>query len=210
MGYDPALAYAWVRARSVARGLPDPVPDCGGLRVDTRSEGEQARWVFAESCGGIGELGQAITEPGYLLKLFAPTEELMALLPSHWQAQPARWFMHRASGAGPVSLPDRYSARLIQATQVSHLQIMAPDGTLAAEGYAAETREAFVYDRIFTAEAHRLRGLGSYVIQKLGKQCCDPGIAHLLVATAPGRALYERRGWKVLCSYATAGVASAA
>jgi hypothetical protein len=208
VGYDPALAYALVRARSLARGLPDPVPDHGGLRVDTRSEDEQARWVFAEACSGIGELGQTITEPGYLLKLFAPPGELMALLPSRWQAQPERWFMAKTAAAKAVCLPDRYSARLTRAKQVSHVQIMASDGTLAAEGYAAETAQAFVYDRIMTAEAHRLRGLGSCIIQMLGERCSDPRTAHLLVATAPGRALYERRGWKVLCPYATAGVAS--
>lgn len=208
MGYDPALAYAWVRARSLVRGLPDPVPDHGGLRVDTRSEGEQARWVFAEACSGIGRLGQTITQPGYLLKLFAPPEELMALLPSRWKAQPERWFMGKTAAAMAVCLPDRYSARLMRAKQVSHVQIMASDGTLAAEGFAAETAQAFVYDRIMTAEAHRLRGLGSYIIQILGEQCSDPGRTHLLVATAAGRALYERRGWKVLCPYATAGVVS--
>ena len=69
--------------------------------------------------------------------------------------------MAKTAAAKAVCLPDRYSARLTRAKQVSHVQIMASDGTLAAEGYAAETAQAFVYDRIMTAEAHRLRGLGS-------------------------------------------------
>ncbi len=206
MGYDPGLAFAWVRGRSLARGLPDPVPEHGGLRVDTRSESEQARWVFAEPCTGICELGEAITEPGYLLKLFGTSSDLMALLPARWQAQPERWFVHKLGVREAVGLPEGYIGRVTRAGVVSHVEIIASDGTLAAEGYAAETHDAFVYDRIVTSDLHQRRGLGSFVMQTLGEQCSDPAVPHVLVATAPGRALYERRGWMVLCRYATAGV----
>jgi hypothetical protein len=34
-GVDPALLEAWLSARSIARGLPLPIPDQGGFRVDT-------------------------------------------------------------------------------------------------------------------------------------------------------------------------------
>lgn len=42
-GVDPDTLYAWLYGRSLARGVPQPVPDHGGFRVDTGTEGEISR-----------------------------------------------------------------------------------------------------------------------------------------------------------------------
>src|SRR5436305_1649172 len=52
---DPAL-FAWLAARSIARGVPLPVASHGGYRVDTRSDTETARWVFAHAGPGLESL----------------------------------------------------------------------------------------------------------------------------------------------------------
>ena len=84
------------------------------------------------------------------------------------------------------------------------MAITAPDGTLAASGYAAETDEVFAYDRIVTSADHRRRGLGTAVMSLLGHSGTDRRMPSVLVATDQGRALYESLGWRVLSPYATA------
>jgi GNAT superfamily N-acetyltransferase len=87
---------------------------------------------------------------------------------------------------------------------VCHVAILGEDGTLAASGYAAETSEAFVFDRIVTAPAHRRRGLGAGVMAALRAMRSRHDVPELLVATEEGRCLYQRLGWRVLSPYATA------
>ncbi|WP_430984552.1 hypothetical protein, partial [Escherichia coli] len=50
---DRELIAGWLHARSVARALPTPVADHGGWRVDTRSEQEWCRYVFADPAPAI-------------------------------------------------------------------------------------------------------------------------------------------------------------
>ena len=47
MAVSAALVSDWLTARSLARGLPPPIADRGGLRVDVGSDAEISRWVFA-------------------------------------------------------------------------------------------------------------------------------------------------------------------
>ncbi|HLY07000.1 MAG TPA: hypothetical protein VKR31_14740, partial [Rhizomicrobium sp.] len=52
---DPFLLESWLRARSLSRGLPQPVADSGGLRVDSGLPNETRR---THSCifSAAGEL----------------------------------------------------------------------------------------------------------------------------------------------------------
>lgn len=83
---------------------------------------------------------------------------------------------------------------------------MAPDHTLAASGYAAETANAFIYDRISTATDHRRLGLGNAVIKALSLARKQAGIPELLVATDDGRKLYTTIGWRIFSQYFTATI----
>ena len=61
--FSPAALGHWLTARSLARGLPAPQADRGGYRVDTNSETERCRWVFAHLDSGIADLAQSIHDP---------------------------------------------------------------------------------------------------------------------------------------------------
>jgi len=204
---DPALVHRWLAARSLARGLPAPVADSGGWRVDTDSAAEMRRYVFAAAGPGLQHLATTITTPRILLKLCADAETLRGLLPSRWMIQDANCMMV-ADAAPCVSrpLPAGYTLATASDGGVLHVTITAADGSLAASGFAVEHDGVFVYDRIVTTEPHRRRGLGSHLMAALGAGRSDDAAQQVLTATTMGAALYGSLGWRVYCPYTTAGL----
>jgi len=203
-GIDPALVAAWLAARSVARGLPPPVPDRGGWRVDTDSEKELRRWVFPGMADGLTELAREISSPRHFLKLCASGEDLRAAVPDRWRLQPASYVMTvGAAMADALTLPDGYRIESDSVGLTTHVRIYAPEGSLAASGHAAEAAGVFIYDRIETAAAHRRRGLGRALMTALGRARKSPSAPRILVATEDGRALYSSLGWSVRSPYST-------
>ncbi|MEI2456781.1 MULTISPECIES: GNAT family N-acetyltransferase [Lysobacter] len=204
---DPDLVFAWQAAHSIARGSPPPVRDRGGFRVDTHSEKETKRWVFPQLCDGLRAIAREITAPRHYLKLCGYDEELRSALPERWELQPSNYFMTTtAAPADARPLPDGYRMELERAGSAVRASVVAPDGAVAATGSAAETAEAFVYDRIETAPEHRRKGLGAAVMIALASGKLSPTSPQLLVATADGRGLYENLGWTVLGPFATATI----
>ncbi|WP_028101966.1 GNAT family N-acetyltransferase [Pseudoduganella violaceinigra] len=201
---------AWLKARSIARGLPLPVADHGGLRVDTFAAGEVQRWVYPAVTADLAELARGIDLPGYLVKACAAPEQLRVALPAGWQIHAPGYFM-----AGPDALfavplcPPAYLVEVAQAGWVTHVRVTSESGELAAGGYAAETDDAFIYDRIATAPAHRRRGLARLVMATLRQAKVGVAKPELLVATDQGRALYESLGWRTLSAYSTGSLPGA-
>lgn len=203
-GVDPAVLRGWLAARSIARGLPAPVMAHGGWRVDTRSAAEWCRYVFAAPDPRIADVARSIDRPGILLKLCAADAVLAALLPAGWQLDPCSWFMTAPESSIRTALPKGYTSTVQKKAGAHHVAITAPDGSLAASGYAAEIDGVFCYDRIVTSADHRRRGLGTAVMALLGARRALDTSRHTLVATDQGRALYETLGWRVVSPYATA------
>lgn len=206
MAADPELLRAWLTARSVARHLPEPVEDFGGLRVDTNSETETRRWVFPAVVDGIGRLASSIHQPRNVIKLCGTANELAAALPPNWVVEEGRWFM-ALDGIGqatPEPLPPGYRLQQHRDGPVAKVEIVTDSGELASSGYAAETAEAFVYDRIETDPHHRRRGLARAVMAALGRCRRSPTSQQLLVATTDGMRLYATLGWRTLSPYSTA------
>lgn len=215
---DPApldtLIPAWLAARSVARGLPLPVADRGGFRVDSGLDTEIRRWVFPHICDGLKELGREINAPFLPLKLCGDGAALMACLPDRWQLEPPTWFMHGAGVMTAPALPSGYRAETMRQGATVYVQINTTSGDVAASGYAAyygatnqgakNQAPVFVYDRIITAPAHQRKGLGTVVMARLKAEKAEADWTELLVATSEGRALYERLGWTLLSPYSTA------
>jgi hypothetical protein len=158
---DPFLVHAWLSARSIARGLPAPVSDYGGYRVDTNSETEIQRWVFPAVTEGLFELAHSIVQPGYFVKICGTPDRLREVLPQGWQVHPAAYFMMGTGTSGKHRCPQGYTAEVKQTMAVTHVRIVSDTGELAASGYAAQTNVAFIYDRIVSAPEHRRKGLGS-------------------------------------------------
>ena len=87
------LLAGWLAARSIARGLPLPVPERGGLRVDTGSAIEVRRYVFAGPSPEIRELAMSITTPRIFIKMLGSAERLLELVAPMWQLQPGAYVM---------------------------------------------------------------------------------------------------------------------
>ena len=204
ISFEPDLLWRWVAARSIARGLPLPVPDHGGMRVDTCWAEEIRRYVFARPCPGLRQLAAVIDTPHVYLKVCGAAADLHGLLPPRWQVQPSGYLM--AHDGPPVpSLPPApgYRIELLQDDAVTAARIRSADGTIAASGYAAEHDGVFILDRILTHPDHRRRGLGRMLVTALGSTQRSSDSRRVLVATEDGCALYSTLGWRVLSPYTT-------
>ncbi|WP_343729416.1 GNAT family N-acetyltransferase [Duganella sp.] len=198
------LLESWLRARSIARHLPQPVADRGGLRVDTAMPEELRRYVFAGPTPAITQLAQEIHEPYVFIKMCGPGARLQSLVPQRWQLQPAGYLMIKEPGRNPVpSLPPGYWLQVQTEAAVTTARIFTEDDTLAASGYAAEYENVFIFDRIATVPEHQHQGLGAAVMAALGTAQKSQAAQRVLVATEAGRGLYATIGWKVLSPFST-------
>lgn len=200
------LIRAWLAARSLARGLPAPVDEAGAFRVDVHTEAETRRWVFPASTPELGRLARSITEPRHFIKLCGEGSELLAALPAGWRLCEPGHLMVGPGRGDAAACPAGYRLSACCAAGIACVQVRAPDGGLAASGYAAELDGVFIYDRIITEPAHQRRGLGRLLMQALGGCKRDAQATELLVATDQGRALYESLGWSVLSPFSTASL----
>jgi len=210
MGHaDPALVEAWLTARSISRGLPLPVADHGGLRVDSGQPEEKRRYIFAEPGEGLRWLGAELDEPYIHLKLCRPAAELMALLPGRWQLLSDHFMLVWDEPPAPVPLPAGYALTLERDGQVAVATIRDATGEPAARGRAVEHGGAFIFDQIGTDAAHRRRGLGSALMGALLSARMSSASRPILTATDDGRALYHRLGWRDYCHWPTAIIPAA-
>lgn len=197
MPADPQLVHGWLAARSVARGLPAPVADHGGWRVETGGPDEVRRYVFAGPVPAIRRLAETIDTPHIVLKACATQTEMRPLLPDRWQMLPMGMMMVcDTRSPEPAPLPAGYSLQLDIDGAVSQARVTSESGMLAAQGHAAEFGGVFVYDRIVTEPAHQRLGLGRIVMSALGSTRRSAQSRRILVATAEGRVLYLKLGWR--------------
>jgi GNAT superfamily N-acetyltransferase len=203
---DAILIRDWLTARSLARGLPQPVADHGGYRVDTNGETEIRRWVFPRASDAMRELAHRISEPGHFVKLCGTPAQLRPMLPPGWQTQASGYMMAGPGSAVLPRCPPGYTVDVEQSGPVSHVKVISAAGELAASGYSAETGAAFVYDRIATAPAHQRKGLGTLVMATLRGCKLHARTPELLVATEAGCMLYRTLGWRILSPYATGSI----
>ncbi|MGK5025862.1 GNAT family N-acetyltransferase [Janthinobacterium sp. RB2R34] len=205
---DPELLCSWLSARSIVRGLPLPVPDHGGWRVETGSPDELRRHVFAGPDPAISTLASTIISPHILIKMCGPGEQLLQLLPPGWQLLQGRFFMTHQGGLAVQSLPAGYRLDVVTANGITEARILAQDGGIAASGHAVEYGGVFVFDRIVTEPAHQRRGLGRAIMAALGARQGSGSARRVLVATEDGLKLYASLGWEVQSPYSTAAIAA--
>jgi GNAT superfamily N-acetyltransferase len=204
---DTHLLSAWLSARSIARGLPLPVLDHGGWRVDTGLPDELRRHVFARPDQAISTLASTISSPHILLKLCGTGEQLLQLLPPRWQLLENRFFMTHERALAVPGLPAGYRLDVVTADAITEAHIRAEAGSIAASGHAVEYGGVFVFDRIATEPAHRRRGLGRAIMAALAARQASGSVRRVLVATEDGLELYKSLDWCVLSPYSTAAMA---
>ena len=206
---DP-LFTAWIRGWALTREVAPPLAHADGYRIDVGLPRQAARYVFQGPSPTLVDLGRRIAQPWVFLKACATSDELRALLPAPWQMQPDGFMMTCGDAPlrGGMTLAPGYTLRIDDAaasTRRAHVQVLAADGALAAEGHLALDERRAIYDRIGTDPAHRRRGLGAAVMHSLQALARAHGRhAGVLVATPMGRALYESLGWRVHAPWATA------
>jgi GNAT superfamily N-acetyltransferase len=204
---EPALLAAWVHGRSIARGLPQPIPDHGGLRVDTGLPAEARRYVFPGPLPCIREIALSNLEPGTFIKMCGPSEELLNLVQPCWVLQPRGYFMTYDGAYESVPIPPAgYRLEVFINNAVSVARILTEGGSLAASGYAAEYDGVFVFDRIKTEVTHRRLGLGRILMAALGAMQKSSAARRVLVATEDGHRLYSKLGWTTVSHYSTVAI----
>ena len=201
---------AWSRGWAITREVAPPVPFADGLRIEVGLPRQARRYVFPHASQALHELGETVAQPWVFLKACATSDELRALLPARWQMQDDHFMMTcgDASFAGSGALAPGYALHVeddAARTRRAHVHVHAEDGSVAASGHLAFDERFAIYDRIVTEPAHQRRGLGRAVMRALQALAHAHGRhAGALVATDPGRALYESLGWTLQAPWATA------
>lgn len=206
MNLNLDLIERWLTGRSLARGLPLPIKNSGGLCVEVGNAEELRRHVFLDAGPALQACAAQTRVPFVFLKAAVAPDVMRAALPGSWRTEDAAYLMH-----GCMAIPSK--ATLAPGYQISleveHggyiARIIHASGELAASGRVAMHAGSAVFDQIVTDEGHRRLGLGTVVMVKLDALAEKSGVTErLLVATEAGRDLYERLGWSVLAPWSTA------
>lgn len=203
---DLALLERWLTGWSSSRGLPRPLRDGGGLRVDVGWPDQVRRHVFVDAGSALQTCAAGVREGFFHIKAAVDREQLMQTLPAGWMVEEQRYLMVRsgpmqaASGLGPgfsiVSSSEHGTAVLC---------IIDADGAVAGTGRITLDQGTAVFDRIETSATHRRQGLASALMLALDRVAIDAGVTErLLVATEAGAHLYRHLGWQMLAPWSTA------
>ncbi|TDC24627.1 GNAT family N-acetyltransferase [Kribbella albertanoniae] len=205
----------WMAGWRLCRGLEQPVEYDDVLLAQLGLPGrEREMFTLTDDPALIDRLAPAATETTWLtvttqygdaaaarmsaagLQPFAEHKVLMSIaLPNHPQP----------------TTPPPYKLSVHTDGPLDRVQLLSPDGTIAARGMMATVGTDAVMHDIHTDPDHRRRGLGSVVMGALSRRALDRG-AHdgLLMATEIGVQLYRSLGWLPEATMVTAsGSASA-
>jgi hypothetical protein len=204
---NPYIVETWLKGWSVARGLPAPVKENGVLFVNVGWPQQVMRYVFPGPTDKFRYLAETIDDPWVFLKVCAKPETVKQLLPSRWVIQAPAFMMtcYDTMTVSRTELPGGYVLNINKNTPVPIVRVLTPDHREAAIGRVVFVNDFAIYDRIETHPGHRRKGLGSIVMKTLEELGINCGIRKgVLVATAEGRALYEKIGWSIYTPYTTA------
>jgi len=84
----------WLTGWSISRGLPLPSTFLSGFKVEVNNERQKIRYVFPNLNDDFFLLARTVVEPWVFLKVCAPPENLIHLLPPRWVIQPQGYMMH--------------------------------------------------------------------------------------------------------------------
>ena len=203
MSANPELLALWARGWALTRGVPPPVWDKGGWRIEVGEPDQLRRYVHADADDAVARRAARIDRSDVLLKVCADAATTRALLPPGWSVRPPG-FMMTLSGpraVGPAQATG-YTVALERRGPVLHCRLFAGNIETARGRVVVVDGVIAVYDRIAVDPGHRRRGLGRRVMRTLEREAgANQGV---LVATVEGRALYASLGWALHSHYTTA------
>ncbi|MGP3775920.1 GNAT family N-acetyltransferase [Streptomyces sp. SDT5-1] len=191
----------WVAGWAVSRRTPPPVEQPWGYYIEVADNpAEVGRHVLplADEASVRGAAA-AVTVPRTWMKMPAEPEDVAPWLAEGWVVawEETGHLMAVDLAATTPRTPAGYAMDVEYVDGVVHMRVLDEAGGRAAQGQAAIIGDAAVVDRVVTSEAHRRRGLGSFVMRALADQALARGAeTGVLGATDAGRALYETLGWK--------------
>ncbi|MFI9203208.1 GNAT family N-acetyltransferase [Streptomyces sp. NPDC053048] len=196
----PELVDTWVAGWAVSRGTPAPSERPWGHYIEVGLPEHRGRHVLTDTSGSaIRRAAASVTVPNTWLKAPMDPEEVEPWLPAGWvvdRVETGHLMATDLQATDPV-LPAGFTTTVETRDGVTYVQVYDAAGERAAKGQMAVLGEATVVDRVETAEAHRRRGLGGFVMRTLADRASAEGATlGVLGATDEGRALYESLGWK--------------
>lgn len=205
---DPAIVATWVAAWAISRGVAPPLPIQGGWYVEVGKPEQHSRYVFpALDETRIRELAEQIVKPWKFLKICAPSESVIPLLPSRWVVQRPGYLMTtvlQATNSYPP-LADCLVLKVCERDEMVRAEVANSTGAIVASGNLIPMGVRAIFDQIVTDEGYRRMGLGRAIMVTLANHALGRG-AHqgVLVATPAGRELYTALGWSTHSAYTSA------
>lgn len=206
---DLSLLERWLLGWSLSRGYALPVRSDEELSVEVGEPEQLRRHVFAKLGPALSARAEQIHERHVFLKVAVSTDALRAALPARWTINRPGYLMHGpAEFLNKPSLPGGYSVVHDTIHAAQRVTLLDEAGVVAARGRIVFQDYTAVFDTIETHEAHRRKGLASYVMHALNQMANARAIhERLLVATPEGQMLYQSLGWQLLAPYSTAELA---
>lgn len=203
------LVRTWAAGWAVSRRTPPPVKKPWGFSIEVvGNPDEVGRHVLPEAEESLVRSAAAsVSVPRTWMKMPAEPEEIESWLPQGWVMEESGHLMAVDLMATDPVAPAGYTVTVETVGAVTYARVLDAAGEQAAQGQMASLGEAVVVDRVVTEEAHRRRGLGSFVMRTLADRALETGaVLGVLGATDAGHALYGALGWKkhttlAECSY---------
>jgi GNAT superfamily N-acetyltransferase len=190
-------AFGYCAAREYAR--PTPATLASALWLDVGKADQAGRFILGNASGEVVAAAFAAVEaPHIYVDIAAPRAAILPHIPPRWQLRDAMWLMANGFEIAPTRPTPDFKIEIDESDNRFEVVARHADESLAARGVIGIHGSTAVYDQIVTEPQFGRRGLGSAIMAELGRLAADCGVTDcLLVATADGKALYERLGWKL-------------
>ncbi|WP_406482976.1 GNAT family N-acetyltransferase [Streptomyces platensis] len=196
----PGLVRTWASGWAISRHRPTPAAKPWGLYIEVGRPDQVGRHVLPEAHElTVREAAASVAVPHTWLKVPGEPAEVAPWLPDGWvvDAEETGHLMAADLRVTRPTAPEGHTVSVETRDGVTYVQLHESAGELAAQGQMAVLGEATVIDRVITAQAHRRRGLGAFVMRTLADRAvADGATLGVLGATDEGRALYETLDWK--------------
>lgn len=195
--------FDWAFGYCAARGYTQPVADTlpSALWFDAGKPDQVGRFILGTASGEAAAAAFAVVEaPHIYVDIAAPRDMILPHIPPRWQPRDPMWLMATGVDMPPARPTPDFTIEVNESADRFEAIARDSDGSLAARGVLGIHGTTAVHDQIVTEAQFGRRGLGSAIMAELGRRATRRGATgSLLVATADGKALYERLGWR-LCS----------
>jgi GNAT superfamily N-acetyltransferase len=191
--------FKWAFGYCAARGYGHPVaaPNPQALWFDAGKPDQTGRFILGGASSETAAAAfAAVDAPHIYVDIATPRDAILPHIPPHWQPRDPMWLMAAGTDMPAARPTSDFTIEVDESADRFEAVARDADGSLAARGVLGIHGTTAVYDQIVTEAQFGRRGLGSAIMAELGRRAARRGASEcLLVATADGKALYERLGW---------------